>query len=203
MKKSGFSGMSLTIVVLFISLMLGNAEAGTVRIENMTPAIAGSTMTFDLVISEVDLGEIAGWSLGMQLTGTGSASFVADPELTTEAPNYLFYDNSFIFISNVTSGGAHIDLGDYYESVYVAASDAVDRLLVRMEIDLSTALLGESYQISISSDSIFNNSVFEVEPLTFSGASSYNFNVVPIPNTLWILGPALLGLAVLRRKYSE
>jgi len=162
----------------------------------------GGLFTVDLVIGSIgSLTNLDAWNLGVELSGTGGAKFASWTNVSTE-PNYVFFGNTFSYGGAIDADRLHVKLGDLTNNGLGVATVA-GKLLARISIDMSPALNGEVYALSLYGPGTWSF-FMDKDGNQESGLSlSYQFHTptaVPIPGAVWLLGSGLVGLFGLRRK---
>lgn len=189
------------LAVLFACGTLTAAHANSVWLTpaSQTVDISDGTVTLDL---NVDI---------TTLTYGGGVNIAFNPgvlnlDLAIQAPNdYVGYDWNPTYWGGVGGGAA-------YHTVEIKNGNSVDIDIGNDNPFAYTGVLGQlTFDIvgtgvsqMTMTDSILNGGWYDVGfgplPTEYPTANDVSVNVVPLPGSVWLLGSALMGFVVIRRR---
>lgn len=195
--------MKALIIAFAVAFLIAPCAVNATTISISGPALVDpSIFEFDVFVDDIGtLANLDYWNLRLGITPMDNATFVGAADVRTD-PSYVFFGDAddylvslvppyTITIANNTASGA-------------GAAVAGGELLATVSIDATAALPGSIYDINIMDLGTWtffgdNDIGFDADVVL---AAPYQFEVVPIPAAVWLLGSGLLALVGLRRKLS-
>lgn len=193
----------ITATAIVLLFAVGTAYAATVKIEGPTEVskFTDPQFTFDILITDIgSLTNIDLWNIGLAITPESNATLVSASGKAD--PQYVFFGNSYDFGYTVIAP-YHLVIGDATASGG-GETDVVNKLLARVEVDISAANVCEWYDVSLfdSGWTFFGDTDGGLD-YDVVLAEGYSFHVVPIPGAVWLLGSGLFGLIGLRTRTKK
>jgi hypothetical protein len=191
----------LVLVAMALLILPGAVNATTVSIQPPSIYQVDQVIfSFDVFLDDIGtLADLDYWNLRLGITPMAGATFDSALDVRSDA-SYVFLGDAddylvdvaphMITIANNTASGAGAAVagGELLATIFVDATGAAPGIYDVNSMDLGVW-------------SFFGDSVGGFDDAV-ALAAPYQFEVVPIPAAVWLLGAGLLGLVGLRRKSS-